>query len=43
MTVARLVASGLLSSAAAAFVAALLRPRPLAGGYDPWAGEHRDD
>jgi hypothetical protein len=35
MKVLRLVATGLLAGAAAAFVAALLRPRA-AGGYDPW-------
>ena len=35
MTVLRLVVTGLLAGAAAAFVAALLRPRR-EGGYDPW-------
>ncbi|HZI97305.1 MAG TPA: hypothetical protein VFD41_07245 [Actinomycetales bacterium] len=37
MKVVRLVATGVLAGAAAAFVAALLRPRR-PGGYDPWVG-----
>ncbi len=38
MKVARLVVTGLVAGAAAAFVAALLRPRPRRpGSYDPWA------
>lgn len=36
MTVLRLAAAGLAAGAAAAFVAALLRPRRQ-GGYDPFA------
>jgi hypothetical protein len=35
MTVLRLVAAGVVAGAAAAFVAALLRPRR-PGGYDPF-------
>ena len=37
MKVARLVVVGVVTGAAAAFVAALLRPRPhRPGAYDPW-------
>ena len=37
MKVVRTVVTALLAGAAAAFVAALLRPRR-PGGYDPWDG-----
>lgn len=44
MKVARLVVTGLVAGAAAAFVAALLRPRPRRpGSYDPWAEPGRGD